>query len=167
MDFDLKFMADHSDGLILMNYDEHQTDSEPGAVASEDWFIDNLKNLLKFVPKEKIICSIGSYGYDWSIALPPDPDPKAKHPRTPAKPAPVKVLGTQEMSTQEAWQAAYDSEAQVELDPDTRNAHFAYDDEDAHVRHQIWFLDAVTVLNQMRDARALGISTVALWRLGI
>ena len=166
MDFDLKFMADHSDGLILMNYDEHQTDSEPGAIASEDWFIDNLKTLLKVVPKDKIICSIGSYGYDWTVPLPPAPDPKARHPKIPAKPVPEKALSAQEMSTQEAWQAASDADADVALDRDTLNAHFAYDDEDAHVRHQIWFLDAVTVLNQMRDARALGISTVALWRLG-
>ncbi len=165
MDFDLKFMADHSDGLILMNYDEHQTDSEPGAIASQDWFTDNLKNLLKVVPKEKIICSIGSYGYDWSLPLPPPADPKARR-RKPAKPAPANVLSAQEMSTQEAWQAASDADAQVALDPDTLNAHFAYDDEDAHVRHQIWFLDGVTVLNQMRAARALGIQTVALWRLG-
>ena len=46
------------------------------------------------------------------------------------------------------------------------NVHFAYDDEDAKVRHQVWFLDAVTVLNEMRAARALGIQTFALWRLG-
>ena len=42
-DFDLKTMADHSDGLLLMNYDQHQTESEPGPIASQDWFIDNLK----------------------------------------------------------------------------------------------------------------------------
>jgi len=70
------------------------------------------------------------------------------------------------MSTQAAWQAAEDADAQVELDPDSLNAHFAYDDDDAKVRHQVWFLDAVTVLNQMRAARALGIQTYALWRLG-
>ena len=70
------------------------------------------------------------------------------------------------MSTQDAWQAASDAECQIELDDDSLNAHFAYDDEDAHVRHQVWFLDAVTVLNQMRAARALGIQTFALWRLG-
>ena len=35
-----------------------------------------------------------------------------------------------------------------------------------HVRHQVWFLDAVTMLNEMRAARALGIETFALWRLG-
>ena len=32
-DFDLKYMADHSDGLLLMNYDQHQTGSEPGPIA--------------------------------------------------------------------------------------------------------------------------------------
>ena len=30
----------------------------------------------------------------------------------------------------------------------------------------MWFLDAVTVLNEMRAARALGLQTFALWRLG-
>ncbi len=34
------------------------------------------------------------------------------------------------------------------------------------MRHQVWFLDAVTVLNEMRAARALGLQTFALWRLG-
>jgi len=42
-DWDLKFIADHSDGLLVMNYDEHQDGSEPGPVASQDWFLDNLK----------------------------------------------------------------------------------------------------------------------------
>jgi cellulose synthase/poly-beta-1,6-N-acetylglucosamine synthase-like glycosyltransferase/peptidoglycan/xylan/chitin deacetylase (PgdA/CDA1 family)/spore germination protein YaaH len=164
-DYDLKFMADHSDGLLLMNYDEHQVDSEPGPIASQDWFIDNLKNVLKQVPKDKIICSIGSYGYDWTLALPPPATGKPRHGKLP-EPAPLKVLNTNNMSTQEAWQAASDADAQIQLDSDSLNAHFAYDDEDAHVRHQIWFLDAVTVLNQMRAARALGIQTIALWRLG-
>jgi cellulose synthase/poly-beta-1,6-N-acetylglucosamine synthase-like glycosyltransferase/peptidoglycan/xylan/chitin deacetylase (PgdA/CDA1 family)/spore germination protein YaaH len=160
-DFDLKYIADHSDGLLMMNYDEHQTESEPGPIASQDWFIDNLTNVLKTVPKEKVICSIGSYGYDWTTSL-PAPVKKGSRRKAP----PVKVLGAQNLSTQEAWQAASDSESQIDLDDDTLNVHFAYDDEDAHVRHQVWFLDAVTVLNQMRAARALGIQTYALWRLG-
>jgi cellulose synthase/poly-beta-1,6-N-acetylglucosamine synthase-like glycosyltransferase/peptidoglycan/xylan/chitin deacetylase (PgdA/CDA1 family)/spore germination protein YaaH len=159
-DYDLKYIADHSDGLLLMNYDEHQTESGPGPIASQDWFISNLKNVLKVVPKEKIICSIGSYGYDWTTVL-PSPVKKGRK-----RPASEKVLNTQNLSTQEAWQAAADSESQIDLDDDSLNVHFAYDDEDAHVRHQVWFLDAVTVLNEMRAARALGIQTYALWRLG-
>jgi len=160
-DFDLKYVADHSDGLLLMNYDQHQTGSGPGPIADQDWFTDNLKEALKTVPKEKIICSIGSYGYDWTMSMPPD-DPKH---RQQGKFVP-KVLDAHPISTQDAWQAAYDSDAQIELDPDTLNVHFAYDDNDAHVQHQVWFLDAVTVLNEMRAARALGIQTFALWVLG-
>ena len=161
--FDLKYMAAHSDGLLLMNYDQHQRESGPGPIAAEDWFLDNLKDVLKIVPKEKVICSLGSYGYDWTMSLPPE---SAKHGARPPKHFMPKVLAAEEMSTQDAWQAADDAEAQIELDPDSLNVHFAYDDDDAHVRHQVWFLDAVTVLNEMRAARALGIETFALWRLG-
>ncbi len=159
-DWDLKFMADHSDGLLLMNYDEHQDGGEPGPIASQDWFLDNLKAVLKIVPKEKVICSLGNYGYDWTLTLPPENAGKSK------KKVPEKLLSSHSLSTQEAWQAASDSDSQVELDDDSLNPHFAYDDEDAHVRHQVWFLDAVTILNQMRAARTLGIQTYALWVLG-
>jgi cellulose synthase/poly-beta-1,6-N-acetylglucosamine synthase-like glycosyltransferase/peptidoglycan/xylan/chitin deacetylase (PgdA/CDA1 family)/spore germination protein YaaH len=162
-DFNLKYLADHSDGLLLMNYDQHQIDSEPGPIAAQDWFIDNLKSVLKIVPKEKVICSIGSYGYDWSTTL-PEPVHRVKGRKSRA--TPEKVLSSRNLSTQEAWQEAYDSDSHIDLDDDSMNPHFAYDDEDAHVRHQVWFLDAVTVLNQMRAARALGIQTYALWQLG-
>jgi len=158
-DFDMKFLADHSDGLLLMNYDEHETGSGPGPIASQDWFIDNLKAALKVVPKEKIICAIASYGYDWTTALPPTV-------KKGQKPAPAKVLSSVSISTQQAWQQAYDSNSRIDLDDDSLNVHFAYDDDDAHVRHYVWFLDAVTVLNEMRAARELGIQTYALWRLG-
>ncbi len=161
--FALKFLADHSDGLLMMNYDQHQTESGPGPIAAQDWFTENLENVLKVVPKEKVICGLGNYGYDWTTELPGPGKTRAAHGKKPPIP---KVLRSQNLSTQEAWQAASDSDSQVELDGDTLNAHFAYDDEDAHVRHQVWFLDAVTAVNQMRAARALGIQTYALWRLG-
>jgi len=158
-DFDYKFLADNSDGLLVMNYDEHETGSGPGPIASQDWFTDNLKAILKVVPKEKIICAIGSYGYDWTTTS-PSPRKKGK------KPVPEKVLSAVSISTQQAWQEAYDSKSHIDLDDDSLNVHFAYDDDDAHVRHYVWFLDAVTVVNEMRAARELGIQTYALWALG-
>ena len=163
-DFDLSFMAAHSDGLLVMDYDQHQTDSGPGPVAAQDWFVNNLKQVMKLVPKEKIICSIGSYGYDWTMPLPAG---KSKLPLTPAqKKQAATPISAEDVSPQAAWQIASDTESDVELDDDSLNAHFAYDDMDAKQRHQIWFLDAVTVLNEMRAARQLGIQTYALWRLG-
>ena len=112
--------------------------------------------MLQAIPRQKIICGMGNYGYDWSVPL---PEKGKKHSD--------KVLDVSDLSVQEAWQRAADSEADVHLEGDELNPHFAYDDEDAHVRHQVWFLDGVTALNEMRDARQMGIRTFALWRLGI
>jgi cellulose synthase/poly-beta-1,6-N-acetylglucosamine synthase-like glycosyltransferase/peptidoglycan/xylan/chitin deacetylase (PgdA/CDA1 family)/spore germination protein YaaH len=165
---DMKFLADHSDGLVLMNYDEHQTQTDAGPVAGQDWFENNLRTAMAVVPREKIICSIGSYGYDWVTALPPPPVPVKKGHRAP-KPGPAlppEILSTSSLSTQEAWQEASDSGAKIELDDSSLNPHFAYDDDDAQVRHEVWFLDAVTAVNEMRVARALGLQTFAVWRLG-
>ncbi len=164
-DFDLAFLADHSDGLVLMNYDEHQAPEEPGPVASQDWFLDNLQKALKVVPKDKLMIALGSYGYDWTSTLPATPPPAPKKGKPVATP-PLENPNVIAIGAQDAWQAASDADATIELDPDSLNAHFGYDDEDAHLRHEVWYLDAVTVLNEMRAARTLGIQTFSLWRLG-
>jgi cellulose synthase/poly-beta-1,6-N-acetylglucosamine synthase-like glycosyltransferase/peptidoglycan/xylan/chitin deacetylase (PgdA/CDA1 family)/spore germination protein YaaH len=165
--FDLKFLADHSDGLVLMNYDEHQDGTVPGPIAGQDWFENNLREAMKVAPLQKIIVSIGNYGYDWTTPLPPPPAPAKRGVHVkPASPPPPGLPDAANLSTQEVWQAASESGAKIELDDDTQNPHFAYDDDDAQVRHEVWFLDAVTALNEMRVARALGLRTFALWRLG-
>ena len=69
------------------------------------------------------------------------------------------------VSVQEAWLGARDSEEDIDFDGDSSNPHFSYMDEQNR-RHDIWFLDAVTALNEMRAAQRLGIETFALWRLG-
>ncbi len=33
-DYDLKFIAQHTDGVILMNYDQHESESGPGPIAA-------------------------------------------------------------------------------------------------------------------------------------
>ena len=160
-DDELRQIAASSDGIILMNYDEHQVTSEPGPIASQEWFVGNLTRVLKIVPKEKIICAIGNYGYDWELSIPPAP--KKGRPQKPVKP---KVLYTDDFPVSEAWQRASDADADLDLDYDSLNPHFEYIDEDANQRHVVWFLDGVTVLNELRAARELGLQTFALWRLG-
>ncbi|HEY6849897.1 MAG TPA: glycosyltransferase [Terracidiphilus sp.] len=160
-DSDLKQIAANSDGIILMNYDEHQTTSDPGPIASQDWFVDNLTRVLKVVPKKKLICAVGNYGYDWTLSNPPAPK-KGSH-KKPAKP---QVVFTEDFPVAEAWQRASDADADLDLDDDSLNPHFEYIDEDTNQRHVVWFLDGVTMLNQMRAARQLGLTTFALWRLG-
>ena len=154
-DATLRRMAQNSDGIILMNYDEHEETSDPGPVASQPWFEANLKRVLRLVPKEKIICGIGNYGFDWAVPLPE----KGKKPSN-------KVVDVDDLSVQDAWQRAEDAGADVHLEGDELNPHFAYDDEDEHLRHQVWFLDGVTALNELRAGRQMGLRTFALWVLG-
>ena len=140
-----------------MNYDQHQATSDPGPIASQEWFVGNLTRVLKIVPKEKLICAIGNYGYDWTLSI---PNPKDKrHPKP-------RVLNTEDLPVSDAWQRASDADADLDLDYDTLNPHFEYIDEDLNQRHVVWFLDGVTVLNELRAAREMGLQTFALWRLG-
>ena len=151
-DYDYAAVAAPVDGVVLMNYDEHYPSPElAGPVASQDWFTDNLKAAVKVIPQDKLISAIGNYGYDW-----------VKKPKHGSLPPGVKDSN---VSVQDAWLAARDSEADVDFDGDSLNPHFSYLDEH-DFEHDIWFLDAVTALNQMRAAQSLGIKTFALWRLG-
>jgi cellulose synthase/poly-beta-1,6-N-acetylglucosamine synthase-like glycosyltransferase/peptidoglycan/xylan/chitin deacetylase (PgdA/CDA1 family)/spore germination protein YaaH len=155
----LKQIADNSDGIVLMNYDEHEVDSDPGPIASQNWFVGNLTRVMKVVPKEKLICALGNYGYDWTLSIPPAP--RRGHKAT--KP---QVINTEDLPVSDAWQRASDADADLDLDYDSLNPHFEYIDEDNNQRHVVWFLDGVTLLNEMRAARQLGLQTFALWRLG-
>jgi cellulose synthase/poly-beta-1,6-N-acetylglucosamine synthase-like glycosyltransferase/spore germination protein YaaH/peptidoglycan/xylan/chitin deacetylase (PgdA/CDA1 family) len=145
--FDYGFYGKQCDAVVVMNYDQHWPTSGPGPIASQEWFVDNLQELLKVIPAQKMIAGIANYGYDW-----PEPN-KQSHPTA------------KDLSVQEALLHAYESEAQVELDPASLNPHYSYSDDSDRV-HQVWFLDAVTAYNQMRAAERMGVQGTALWRLG-
>jgi cellulose synthase/poly-beta-1,6-N-acetylglucosamine synthase-like glycosyltransferase/peptidoglycan/xylan/chitin deacetylase (PgdA/CDA1 family) len=150
-EFNYPAIAAAVDGVVLMDYDEHYPGGKSGPVASQDWFLDNLKYARTVIPQNKIICAIANYGYDWVLKPKDGKLPPGEH--------------DSGVSVQEAWLAARDSDEDVNFDDDAMNPHFSYLDE-RNLRHDIWFVDAVTALNHMRVAQSLGIQTFALWRLG-
>ena len=76
-DFDYAAVAARTDGVVLMNYDEHYpSPGTPGPVASQQWFVQNLVAAKKKIPQDKLICAIANYGYDGGNP------PRAKFPRT-------------------------------------------------------------------------------------
>jgi cellulose synthase/poly-beta-1,6-N-acetylglucosamine synthase-like glycosyltransferase/spore germination protein YaaH/peptidoglycan/xylan/chitin deacetylase (PgdA/CDA1 family) len=150
-DYDLKAIGAAADGVVIMNYDEHYPGGTAGPVASQDWFMDNLDAAVEDIPKEKIICALANYGYDWVE--------RPKNGKLPPGEADKTV------TVQEAWIGSRDSDEDIDFDGDSLNPNFSYQD-DSNVRHDVWFLDAVTALNEMRAAQTIGIQTFALWRLG-
>ncbi len=84
-EWNLPAYAKVTDKIFLMAYDEHETSGEPGPIASQHWFVEQVANASRGIPPQKLVVAIGSYAYNWSPA------------------------GNDAMSVEEAWQAARDS----------------------------------------------------------
>ena len=145
--YDYEFFGKETDAIILMNYDQHWLTSPPGPIAAQDWFVENLRQVLEVVPAQKIVVGIANYSYDWTETL------KKEKPHA------------EEFSIQEALLHAYESESDVEFDGASLNPHYSYSDEKNRT-HQVWMLDAVTAYNELRASEQLGVQGTALWRLG-
>ena len=145
--YDYEFFGKQCDAIVLMNYDQHWLTSSPGPIAAQDWFVENLHQVLNVVPAQKIVVGVANYAYDWSTAPKKEYEPAA------------------EFSIQEALLHVEESETDVEFDGASLNPHYSYYDEHNHV-HQVWMLDAVTAYNELRASERLGVQGTALWRLG-
>ena len=147
--YDYRTIGREADAVVLMNYDQHWLTSGPGPIAAQDWFVRNLEATLALVPREKLVLAVAGYAYDWTL-------PKA------GEDAPPRARA---LSFQESLVTALESEASVELDPDSLNPHFAYGDESGRT-HQVWLSDGITAYNQTRACDGSGVRGTILWRLG-
>lgn len=136
----LAALARASDHLIYMAYDEHWQGGSAGPIASQGWFARQIDTARRAIGPAKLIVALGNYGYDWHKS------------------------GVDALTVEEAWLAAHDSDARIGFDQTSGTPGFAY--EDAAGVHQVNLLDAVTAWNQLTAMRAMGLSQVALWRLG-
>ena len=137
-----KAYAKVCDYLMLMGYDEHWSDSQPGSVASQSWFSTRLAARMRDLDPAHTIVAIANYGYDWTVGK----------------------QDAEELTFQEAILTARDSNVSIQLDPDTLNPRFSYLEDGA--AHRVWFLDAVTAYNHLRAADRYRPAGYALWRLG-
>ncbi len=140
--YDYPKIASFVDTVVVMAYDEHWMNNNPGPIASEAWFLKNLKAIIAKIPKEKLSLAIGNYGYDWE-----------------------KWKNGQAVTFEEANTLLRESDATMEFDPVSMNPHFTYYD-DADIEHQVWYLDAVTAYNEIIEASKAGVDNIILWRLG-
>jgi len=141
--FDYKKLSSSADYLVLMGYDEHETSSVSGPVASQGWLSSNLGERLAQLPPNKVVLALGNYGYDWTVGK----------------------KGADEVAFQDAQTTAKESEGVIGLDKASLNPHFDYFD-DANVLHHVWYLDAASLFDELRSSQNLNLRGVALWRLG-
>jgi cellulose synthase/poly-beta-1,6-N-acetylglucosamine synthase-like glycosyltransferase/spore germination protein YaaH/peptidoglycan/xylan/chitin deacetylase (PgdA/CDA1 family) len=145
-DWDLKSIQAATDTVVLMGYDEHWLTSQPGPLASQGWFQSNLAETLGKMDHNHTIVALGSYGYDWTK--------RGK-----------RWDSAEAQSFHESTVIANDSGTNIDFDSDALSPHFSYKDEDG-LTHELWFLDAVTLYNQMKVSSPFKPRGFALWRLG-
>ncbi len=130
------------DYTMLMAYDEHDDSSPAGSIAGQGWYEKILDRRMRELPADSTIVALGSYAYDW-----------------------VNNGHANVLDFHDAMGAARDAGATVQFDDATNNPHFGYRESDG-TSHNVWFLDAVTVFNQIHAADHYQPAGYALWRLG-
>ena len=136
-------LASVVDKLIVMGYDEHWSNANPGPIAGLGRYQDGITHILTQVPdKSKLVMAVGNYGYDWSTG----------------------VQQSQTLTRQEAMTTMRESSATLLYDSDSLNPYFLYDDESG-TAHMVRFLDGTTFYNDLQVARNNDINTVALRRM--
>jgi len=141
VDFDK--LADNVDRFVAMLFDETSDIDPPGPLASRSWFEGWVHVLLEDSDPKQWIIALGSYGYDWTIG---------------GKKGEL-------ISFSEAMSRANDAEVEsAEVQGPSYSPYFYFQDEDKE--HAVWFLDAVTFLNELREVRDQKVGGFALYRLG-
>jgi cellulose synthase/poly-beta-1,6-N-acetylglucosamine synthase-like glycosyltransferase/peptidoglycan/xylan/chitin deacetylase (PgdA/CDA1 family)/spore germination protein YaaH len=140
---DIDELSDNIDRFVAMLFDETSETDPPGPLASRSWFEGWLHVLLDGSDTKQWIIAIGSYGYDW----------------------PIGGKKGELISFSEAMSRANDAEIDsVQVQGPSYSPYFYFQDEDAE--HGVWFLDAVTFLNELRGVRDEKAGGFALYRLG-
>jgi cellulose synthase/poly-beta-1,6-N-acetylglucosamine synthase-like glycosyltransferase/spore germination protein YaaH/peptidoglycan/xylan/chitin deacetylase (PgdA/CDA1 family) len=138
-----------NDFIVLMAYDEHDSSSAAGSIASIGWASKALVDAIKVIPRAKLVLGIGGYGYNWATGH----------------------TEAENISYQQALLLARDygpkgqAEQLVRFDVKSLNPQFDYTDE-KKVLHHVWFLDGVTAFNQWALGRKANLRGAALWLLG-
>jgi spore germination protein len=133
------------DQFIVMLYNEHGwPGSGPGSVVSSGWMTKVLGYTLSKMPAQKVVAAISVFGFDFNI--------------------------TTGSNTYVTYQMAADLakryNSNIIFDQASLTPMFSYQDEQGN-KHEVWFENSDSIVSKIRLAWQMGISGVALWRLGM
>ncbi len=141
-DYDVQSLARYNDYLFLMAYDEHNSESKPGDIASQHWVERATDWAAKNIPNDKLVLGLAAYGYDW-----PDGDKGST------------------MSFDQTMASALDAGTTIRFNDDSYNLSFSYYDDENQLHH-VYFTDAATLFNVMRFGITYHLAGFGVWRLG-
>jgi spore germination protein YaaH len=139
----LQQLADATDAVVLMAYDQCWATGTPGPIAAQDWLEAMLDAKLGQADPSRYVVALGAYGYDWPAGQP-----------------------AQVVSAPQAVQLAKANGQAIAREAPAANPHFAYTGPSGDT-HAVWYLDAAAFRTQRAAALARHVRGVAVWRLGL
>jgi spore germination protein YaaH len=127
------------DFAVIMLYDEHWSTSAPGPIATTDWVRRALAQRVADVGASRIVAALPVYGYLWK------PNQSAR---------PVGFF--------EATRLALEANVELIRDPSSSSLHAIQPS-----NWELWMSDAELLAALRAEVQALGVTRVALWRLGL
>lgn len=127
------------DALVVMLYDEHWSTSAPGPVATPLWVRRTLAQRVADVGASRIVAALPVYGYLW----------RGSNPATP-------------VGFDDARRAAAQASVDLARDPASRSLHAVQAG-----NWDLWMSDAEHLRALRAEVNALGVTRIALWRLGL
>lgn len=156
--YDLKFLADHSDEVMIMAYDFHKSRGEPGPnfpLRGKDKFSYDFETLIKdfsVIPLNKLSVIFGMYGYDWTVDEQKRPIKRAV--------ALSDIDITKQFINNCQWK-----NCTVYKDSVSAETEVNYIDDETFL-HIVWFEDQQSVVKKQEYLKKQGIVNYAYWTYG-
>lgn len=128
-----------ADYLMPILYDQHWSASPPGPIAAPDWVARNLGVRVAEVGAARIVAALPVYGYRWR-----------------------KAAETEVISYADARRLTTMTNIPLTRDHASGTLHALSPE-----GWEIWVTDRALLATLVREARQLGVTTFALWRLGL
>lgn len=140
--YDYAALAQYSDQVAIMTYDEHYPGGTAGPIASIGWVESVVKYAVTVIPASKIMLGVAAYGYDWTSTT-------------------TKAYGIDGM-----YNVAAANGAAVMWDDVSKTPYFNYTDASG-VAHQAWFENNQSVGYKLDLVNTYNLNGIAIWRLGL
>ena len=148
-DYDYVKLADYSDHIILMAYDQYSDATGAGPISSQKWIEEQLTWMDDQIDANKIILGVAGYARDWTTDS---------------------SWRVRDITYARVIDDAKLANATINFDNDSYNLHYTYieapTDSTEEIKHNIWFTDAATTFNVLRFSDDYATAGTALWRLG-
>lgn len=144
--YDLDALAPFMDRFVALLFDEHTEGDTPGPVASQDWVEGWLSVASEYGTPKQWIAALGAHAYDWNTTT-----------------GGLDTISFRDAMSRASYAGA-DENHDIALTAPSYNGRFEYGDDQGD--HEVWFLDAISFYDQLREVRTAELGGVGFHRLG-